>query len=170
MVLGSSKTYSFLGTEMRYNKMQMLSDREHRWKCFIPTAPGEGRAQGTRLLGPGGEPQSNHCSLWDVTGDSGAGLFIILSLGPRWSSWQPGLWLGVQLKAGNCNKRELGRGTGLDLNMSQVLLSLHLQSALHWAHNNSWVLIHLLCFIRHGPFPSSTCTEQKVLLGDFCST
>lgn len=92
---------------------------------------GESTGDTRALLGPGGEPQSNHCSLWDVTGDSGAGLFIILSTGPRWSSWQPGLWLRVRLNAGNRNKRELGRGTGLDLNMSQVLLSLHLQSALH---------------------------------------
>lgn len=29
-VLGSSKTHPFLGTAMKYNKMQMLSDREHR--------------------------------------------------------------------------------------------------------------------------------------------
>lgn len=33
-VLGSSKTYSFLGTKMKYNKMQMLSDTEHRLKMF----------------------------------------------------------------------------------------------------------------------------------------
>lgn len=134
MVLESSKTYSFLGTKMKYNKMQMLSDTEHRWKCFITTTYGERKAQGTRFLRPwlkAPKQSLQYLVIWQKK--VGGGVFIIFFMGPRWTSWQPCLWLRIHFKIVNHNKWKLRCVTVLDFNMFRVLLSLHLQSFLHGA-------------------------------------
>lgn len=63
----------------------------------------------------------------------GGGVFIIFFMGPRWTSWQPCLWLRIHFKIVNHNKWKLRCVTVLDFNMFRVLLSLHLQSFLHGA-------------------------------------
>lgn len=127
MVLGSSKTYSFLGTKMKYNKMQMLSDTEHRWKCFITTTYGAEESTGDtvpRALVESPKAITAISVIWQKK--VGGGVFIIFFMGPRWTSWQPCLWLRIHFKIVNHNKWKLRCVTVLDFSMFQVLLSLHL--------------------------------------------
>lgn len=134
MVLGSSKTYSFLGTKTKYNKMQMLSDTEHRWKCFITTTYGEEESTGDtvpRALLESPKAITAISVIWQKKVREG--VFIIFFMGPRWTSWQPCLWLRIHFKIVNHNKWKLRCVTVLDFNMFQVLLSLYLQSFLHKA-------------------------------------
>lgn len=88
----------------------------------------------------------------------GAGVFIIFFMGPRWTSWQPCLWLRIHFKVGNHNKWKLRCVAVLDFNISSFTVSAF---AIVFARsipflNNFQLRCFTLCLylIWHVPLPS----------------